>query len=310
MTPRSPVRAPRPWRRILVATDFSTGAQLAMRRAAALPLARAAGVELVHALPARDPSMARLDVLLERDGRHRLGRAVEAVRRALRGRPDVRVSATLVRGPAAVEIVRLAERRGAELIVIGRRGQGRLRHLLLGSVAERVVRLSGPPVLVASASAKRPYRRLLAAVDFQATSRRALQAALRLAAGELRRACLVHVLETVHPIVLRRAGADERQVRAQLAAARARARTGVRDLIASLPQVPGRWTTILCAGDPRHVILAEIERVRPDLVALGTRGLQGLRRVLLGSVAESVLRRMRCEVVVVAGPGGQPASAR
>jgi nucleotide-binding universal stress UspA family protein len=59
-----------------------------------------------------------------------------------------RVSVEVVVGPAAFEIVRHAEERGADLLVVGSHGRGALRRFLLGSVAERVLREAGCPVMI------------------------------------------------------------------------------------------------------------------------------------------------------------------
>jgi nucleotide-binding universal stress UspA family protein len=67
----------------------------------------------------------------------------EAVR--LSGRP---VAAEVVEGSAADEISRAAQERGVDLLVVGTHGRRGLRHLLIGSVAERLVRVAHCPVLV------------------------------------------------------------------------------------------------------------------------------------------------------------------
>jgi len=59
-----------------------------------------------------------------------------------------RVSVEVLVGPAAFEIVRHAGERGADLIVVGSHGRGALRRFLLGSVAERVLREAGCPVMI------------------------------------------------------------------------------------------------------------------------------------------------------------------
>jgi nucleotide-binding universal stress UspA family protein len=60
----------------------------------------------------------------------------------------LKVSSSLCEGVPYVEIVRVAQDTGADLVVIGTHGRTGLAHLLLGSVAERVVRTSTAPVLV------------------------------------------------------------------------------------------------------------------------------------------------------------------
>jgi nucleotide-binding universal stress UspA family protein len=60
---------------------------------------------------------------------------------------DTRITLVVKKGAAAEEIHRFAEEEGIDLIVIATHGRTGLRHMLLGSVAERIVRISGIPVL-------------------------------------------------------------------------------------------------------------------------------------------------------------------
>jgi nucleotide-binding universal stress UspA family protein len=60
----------------------------------------------------------------------------------------------------------------------------------------------------------------------------------------------------------------------------------------------------LAEGDPAKEIVREAQELNCDLVVLGTQGRTGLRRVLLGSVADKVLRRATCPVVTVGPAAG------
>ena len=140
-------------KRVLVATDFGEaadaallyGRELARTFGASLDVlhvadnvfAHAVGVEgFVTTYPAvqsdiEDAARAQLDRLVSDEDRATLG-----------ARAVLRVSAT-----PAIEIVRYAKDAGADLIVIGTHGRGAVAHLLMGSVAERVVRTAPCPVL-------------------------------------------------------------------------------------------------------------------------------------------------------------------
>jgi nucleotide-binding universal stress UspA family protein len=65
----------------------------------------------------------------------------------------------------------------------------------------------------------------------------------------------------------------------------------------------------LVEGDPAHEILRVAETLPADLIVMGTHGRTGLSRVLMGSVAESVMRKARCPVLTVRNPspGEKPA---
>jgi nucleotide-binding universal stress UspA family protein len=76
-----------------------------------------------------------------------------------------------------------------------------------------------------------------------------------------------------------------------------------RELQARDPKVRElRVETLIREGDPAAEILRLARETNPDLIVMGTHGRTGLRRVLMGSVAEKVLRRAPCPVLTVKGP--------
>lgn len=64
----------------------------------------------------------------------------------------------------------------------------------------------------------------------------------------------------------------------------------------------GRGQVVVRVGNPVEVVLAVAEELDADLIVLGTHARRGLGRALLGSVAESIMRRSRCAVLVVPRP--------
>ena len=159
---RATTTTPAVW---LVAHDFSPCADAAAELAVEDLLRRREGGHLVllHIFtllppPASigDNSMAIDFVELERDMRSEIGEKLASVRAALQAKhPELGRDATLdtamrIATPAE-GILAEAERLGASRIIIGTHGRRGVTHLLLGSVAERVVRLAHVPVLVAHA---------------------------------------------------------------------------------------------------------------------------------------------------------------
>ncbi len=136
-------------RNILAATDFSETAERAVTLALALARHLKADLHLLH-----DAVLVE-DSTLDDGGRNQLEQLLatgeEARRRLLEKSPgnhDVSVTPLLVRGINPDEvIVETASDLGCDLIVMGTHGRRGLSHLLLGSVAERVVRTSTAPVL-------------------------------------------------------------------------------------------------------------------------------------------------------------------
>jgi universal stress protein A len=143
--------------RILVPTDFSRDASAALAYARDLARVHGASVHVLHVV--EDPvaagvwssevytaEIAGLQINLVRDAERRL-------QRYLRSDCDW-LTTEVRRGGAAQEILDAAEEQEADLIVMGTRGRTGLAHLMMGSVAERVVRLAPCPVLTLHARRK------------------------------------------------------------------------------------------------------------------------------------------------------------
>ncbi len=288
---------PAPFRHIFVATDFSPGAARAVARAGRLPLVDGGKISIAHVLPGQLP-------------RKTLSRAAQAARRQLesavtalshspsaRGRGHIRVASALFRGQAYVEIVRQARSAGADLIVLGRHSRRPVRDMFIGSTADRVIRAGDLPVLVVSRAATRNYRQPVLAVDLEDTSRSVVTTGLRVLGPEVKAATLLHAYRLpfeglITPSIPPGDMAGLRRDSRQAAAA------ALMKLRSSLGEDRVRWRGVVVHGDPRAVIIAQADRRRADLIAVGTHGRCGLSHALLGSVAEWVLQAAACDVLV------------
>ena len=139
--------------RILVPTDFSEASDAALAEARDLAATLGASIRIVHVFD--DPYVTSAmsadgQMFLPPDLRASLMKDADA---RLRQRLDAAVSpdrgeeCALVTGPVAASIVEEAQTSGADLILMATHGRGGVSHLLLGSVAERVVRTAPCPVL-------------------------------------------------------------------------------------------------------------------------------------------------------------------
>ena len=145
--------AAEPAQRIVVATDFSDGAARALTVALKFAKPLGAAIDLVHVYPiaaagvgsplpgavAMPPPTPQLLDGIQRE----LDDVAGFARRA-----GVDCSTTIAEGNAAEQIVAHADRVGADLIVAGTHGRTGLRRVLLGSVAEQILRKAHGPVLV------------------------------------------------------------------------------------------------------------------------------------------------------------------
>lgn len=146
----------RPIRSLLAATDFSDCSTAALDAAGAWAKALGAELHLLHAFELPVPRVMAYDVpvsdLYIQQGREVVDRRLreEADRIAATG---VAVQTHLAEAPAATSVVRVAAEVGADWIVVGTHGRTGLQHVLLGSVAERVVRLAPCSVLTIKGTA-------------------------------------------------------------------------------------------------------------------------------------------------------------
>jgi nucleotide-binding universal stress UspA family protein len=136
------------FKQILVATDFSAPSALALEYAHTLARRFGASLAVVHIVeepfPAGSefypPEIAAYRTRLIDEGTRALANAVAAI-------TDVTISAEVLVGATASRIVEAAAERQADLIVMGTRGRGAVAALLMGSVAERVLRTADCPVM-------------------------------------------------------------------------------------------------------------------------------------------------------------------
>ncbi|MBK9030868.1 MAG: universal stress protein [Myxococcales bacterium] len=284
---------------VLVATDFEPHAASALDRALHLRQGGGSTLELCHVLD--DPSAPAVAARREEEAARQLEdvRARAAQLLAARG-DDRRLVVALAHGRAVAQIVDRAHHGRAELIVLGRHGAPRLGDVVLGSTAARVIRTGSVSVLVVAAPAIAAYRRPLVAIDGSPSSRLALELAARVCDPSVVEIDVVHVIARAGP-----ATGDEGLIDPGQAIGivdERHARIEFTELVAGL-EVAARWNLIIRSGDPETEILDEARLRNSDLLALGTVGRTGLRRALIGSVAERVLAAATRDVLVARLPG-------
>jgi nucleotide-binding universal stress UspA family protein len=291
---------------ILAATDFSETASAALEWALELARQQGARVELIHAvtLPPSIPGytpFTGMDFLEDvlKAAETRLAEVAAAV-----GGQGVALSTLLHPGTPSQVILDRADAISPLAIVLGTRGLTGLRHLLLGSTAQRVVYGAHAPVLTVhpgDLGKHRAIRTILVPTDFSPAAELAIATAHRLLAPLERDARLILLNAFNLPIeytaygpipvslrFLEDAGLEaERRLDA---AAQALRREGL------------TVETVAREGDPSQVITEEAKARGADLIAMGTRGLSGLRHLLLGSTAERVVEYAPCPVMTIRRP--------
>jgi nucleotide-binding universal stress UspA family protein len=290
---------------ILVPTDGSDDAILAAQVAADLAQRTGATIHLAHAWQivtyAGDPfiySTALPDdyfTMYEESGRAILEQESERVTKL-----GAAVAEThLLQGRPSDTMVDLARTIGADLILIGSRGLGPVRRLVLGSVSDGIAHHAPCPVLIVRGGAAAwPPQRVIVGDDGSAIAEHATQLAAQLAALYGAQGVLVRGYQPVltpdlaNPRTAQRH--DELLEAAELAlAARAASLTGA---------FGARPEPRLTIGDPAAILVAAAEAAEaPALIAVGSRGLGAFDRFRLGSTSTKVLHAAHCPVLVVPG---------
>ncbi len=292
--------------RILYATDFSSSSESALFHA--LYLARKHGAELhmlhaivLHADDPHDPAhhfpdLDALDTRLREAAGDRMADML-----AVHGASEDVVIQAQRRGIAAAPtIIEYAEDEDIDLIVMGTHGRRGLKRMLLGSVAEEVIRLAPCPVMVvrpAKHGSVHPFASVLVPVDFSVYSRVTVANAKRLADLYGAELILLHVLEENDLPAL-----YSRSVPAEFAIEIPPAELVRLNIGLMLEEVVGRTLEAemqVLVGDAVSVITQFARSRSVDLVVIASHGKGAIERLLTGSVAGGVISHAPCSMLVV-----------
>jgi len=287
-------------RAIVVATDFSEGAERAVRRAALIARERGLTLDLLHVVS--EPALERVRTWFQdrTDLVDRLTadacQSLDASAAALA--PETPAHTQLAVGDVATEIEAAS---GPDvLVVMGARGESGLADIFFGSTAERVVREAAGPVLVVRAEPREAYRNVLVGVDLESSC----GALLRDAAGLVPQARItaLHAYQVPFEGALRRAGVREEEIERHRASALMEALDGIaalgRDAV-------GDGRKLIAAGErgePARLLVQHAKRIDADLIAVARRSRSRIQAMLIGSVARRVVADADRDVLVLRGP--------
>jgi len=288
--------------RVLATTDLSAPARHAAERAALVARDAGAALSLVHVISG--PVLGRLRGLLDesRDDvesrlRAKIDRDIARLAEHLTQAYGVTAPADVVTDAVIAGILGHAAACRADLLVLGALGASFMRHVMLGSTAERLVRRSDRPLLVVKQPPHERYRRVLVAVDFSPSS----LAALSLARVVEPRAevVLLHAYDVPYEDWMETVEVSEDALHHYQQAARQRALQDMRAFLESCGPAASGLPTVLLKGDPTLRILEQEQELDCDLVVVGKQGETVPEEFLLGSVTKHVLQQSQADVLVV-----------
>lgn len=298
---------------ILAATDLSEAADVALAQAISIAQRESATLHICYVEPDPEqlPSGAAVSSLgvhevAELLAKNHAGHLDELEARVERARlAGVEASGLARSGHADEVVIEAAEELNVDLIVTGTHGRTGIKRFLLGSVAEKIVRSAKTSVLVArrehGALPDAEFRNILVPTDFSKSSERALMLAIRMASP----GCTIELFHAwQYPPGTHGVG-DPNPKSGPLV-------TLKNAIVSTNEDLARKWLHKHPVGDitlkfsqaygaPASLIQDRIAADTYDLVAMGTHGYRGIRRFILGSVAESTVRHAPCSVVVAHG---------
>lgn len=287
--------------RLLATTDLSAPARHAAERAALIAQHIEASLDLLHvatlgALDRFRQLITEVPALTIEHIQDAARADLEDLAGHLAQQRGIRPATHLCSGPLLAEITAFASANRADLLVLGARGNSFMRHLLLGTTAERLIRKTDRPMLVVKQVPHEPYRTVLVPVDFSAYSLPALQHARAIAPDAA--IVLLHAFEVPFEGKLRLAGVEEDYIHRYRIAAKDEARQRLRAL-RDEAAIPAECARLLVVhGNPSLSIIQQEQEQDCDLIVIGKHGESLIEDLLLGSVTKHILAESQGDVLV------------
>jgi len=292
------------FRKLFVAIDFSPNSDEALRQAHDRALSTGAQLAVCHIVPNElrsnllFPDVSRIAALKFPLEMKQIAEAAAARVAEITGRTEGEFELIVDDGTPQALILNRAEEWLADLIIVGSHGQTSAADALLGSVTDSVIRHAHCPVLIV-----RPGKRtgrIIAGTDFSDPVLPALRAAGDEAERTGAELTVVHSLDMVWSLAaypaLAFGGApfniSAKQIRELELVATQR-------LKESLKQLNVSGDTLVTTGPAGTALIDIASERKADLIVVGTIGRTGLRRALLGSVAETVAKGAPCSVLII-----------
>lgn len=263
-------------KKILVSTDGSPESESAF--AAIMPLVRAYAPEVAVLYVFEHPESSFMPPA-------RVAKACGALRSA-----NVDAWLELREGKPAEEILRAAREKKADLIAISTHGRRGVVRVIAGSVAEEVLRKTEIPLLVTRPDTiVQEWKRIVVALDGSERSESVLPEAARLAR---KLGAVLEILRVAVPVVAATAGETPILLPPEDPT------PYLKGVARRLEEQGVEARPVALEGRPAEAILRHLEEAGASLLCMTTHGRSGLARILLGSVAEEILRTSPCPVLL------------
>lgn len=280
---------------ILVATDLSGRSEKAVARGLFLAAQFGARIKIVHAVDDDQPAVLA-DLEASRSA-ELLAEAVRPLAEKFGVTPDIEI----VKGIESEAIRIAADEMNADLLVLGAHRRQFLRDVFTGTTVERVIRTCERPVLMVRLDIEENYEKAVAAIDLSKPSIDALEFASSVSFFGCSSLTLLHAYLPLASGFMRYASVGEDRIEDYSRALADEARSALENLAKTMPLAGLKPELLIEEGAAVEVIADVIARKSPQLVVLGTTGNSMLKHIVIGSVANAVLRDAECDVLTYAG---------
>ena len=278
--------------RIVCATDLTARSTAAVRRAGSLARQTGARLTLLHVINSRHAArVARMQV---NRAYAELLSQVDRTFGSAAGFVDVIVR----RGEPRDIIGKTAIESDADLVVVAA-PQSRRLDSIVGTTAERLIRTAKRPVLVVHRDMQGVYQDVAIATDLSSASVPMIRTAVRLGALDRASATVVHAIHPSYEDMMRSAGLDEATIGLWRHSSHTGAKQRLQAIIAAAGLNPQNVRVVVRGDAPATAIRSVLGSQGSELLAIGASRWFFLKRLLIGSVADRVLRGASCDVLVI-----------
>ena len=282
------------YRKILVAVDGSPSGFHALRESFKLASDEKSWITVIAVTPSVEGDLELVGVRdIKAAMKHPYEKALE-VAREIANTERALIKTVMEEGEPYERIVDLADAENCDLIIMGRKGTRHLDRTLMGSVTARVIGHSRRDVLVVPDGCEIGWKKILMATDGSRYSKRAAERAIDFArsyGGELR---IVSVVDVPSEFYAEAPNAVDDMV--------AKAKEHVKDVRTDAESSGVKAEGFVGEGEAYQIITDLAGKEDVNVITMSSHGRTGLKRLLMGSVAEKVIGHSPCPVLVVRSP--------
>jgi nucleotide-binding universal stress UspA family protein len=288
------------YRHIAVGTDFSLQSEAAINKAIAMATCRSSRLSIVHIIDERASNRQDIMQLSPLEVEEML---LQEVRRKLSTKltnhelASIACEAHVIFGKPEREILNFVRAENADLLVVGQRETNFLKHLLLGSTAQHLLRQSPVPIMVVSTRRKHRCQKILVATDLSSPSRKLISHTLDMACEKDSQLHILYVeekntLSMLTDLIPRPTSLEAQQAQVQLS-------QKFETFIQSFDFQGISYNTHIRSGNLVTEIGVCAEKIGADLLVLGRTGHIGLKGMIIGSVAERMAPILTCSLLTI-----------